>query len=60
MPPIATEHKYDKTRIENWPPTGIELRSSRLVTNDHNHYTQLLLRKVIVFYIPFHKVFEQP
>ena len=23
--PTATEHKYDKKRIENWPPTGIKL-----------------------------------
>ena len=55
----ATEHKYDKLRIKNWPPTGTELESSRLVTNGHNHYTQLLLRKVI-FCIPIHQVFEQP
>ena len=56
----ATEHKYDKLRIKNWPPTGTELESSRLVTNGHNHYTQLLLRKVMIFYIPIHKVSEQP
>ena len=56
----ATEHKYDKLRIKNWPPTGTELESSRLVTNGHNHYTQLLLRKVIIFYVPIHKVLEQP
>ena len=56
----ATEHKYDKLRIKNWPPTGTELESSRLVTNGHNHYTQLLLRKVIIFYIRIHKVLEQP
>ena len=57
--PTAPEHKYDKTRIENWLPTGTDLKSSRLVTNSHNHYTQLLLRKVIIFYIPIHKVLEQ-
>ena len=60
MPPPATEHKYDKTRIENWLPKGIELESSRLATNGHNNYIQLLLRKVIIFYIPIHKVLEQP
>ena len=37
--PTATEHKYDKTKIEHWPPTGIELGLSRLVTNGHNQYT---------------------
>ena len=43
--PTATEHKYDKTRIENRLLTGTELGSSRLVTNGHkltnchNHYT---------------------
>ena len=60
--PTATEHKYDKTTIENWPPTGMELRSSRMVINGCNHYAQLLqllLRKVIIFYIPIHKVLEQ-
>ena len=60
MPPPATEHKYDKTRIENWLPKGIELESSRLATNGHNNYIQLLLRKVIIFYIPIHKVLEKP
>ena len=55
----ATEHKYDKLRIKNWPPTGTELESSRLVTNGHNHYTQLLLRKMIIFYISIHKVLKQ-
>ena len=48
----ATEHKYDKLRIKNWPPAGTELESSRLVTNGHNHYTQLLLRKMIIFIYP--------
>ena len=33
--PTATEHKYDKTKIENWLPTG----PSRPVTNGHDHYT---------------------
>ena len=37
--PTTTEHKYDKTRNENWPLTGIELGSSRLVINGDNHYT---------------------
>ena len=57
----ATEHKYDKTRIENWPPRRIKRGSPRLITNGYSHYyLQLLLRKVIIFYIPIHKVLEQP
>ena len=55
----APEHKYDKLRIKNWPPTGTELESSRLVTDGHNHCTQLLLRKMIIFYTPIHKVLKQ-
>ena len=58
--PSAIEHKYDKRWIKNWPSPGIELSSSRLITNGHNHYTQMLLGKVITFYIPIHNVLEQP
>ena len=59
--PTATEHKYDKTRIENWPYTGIELGSSdwlpmittTILSSSATEKTHNILRLI-------HKVLEQP
>ena len=37
--PTDSEHKFNKTKIENWLPIVFNLRSSRLGTCSHNHYT---------------------
>ena len=37
--PINSEHKFNKTEIENWLPLGYNLRSSWLGIYSHNRYT---------------------
>ena len=37
--PTDSEHKFNKTRIENWLSIGFELGFPRLRTYCHNHYT---------------------
>ena len=56
----ATEHKFDKTRIENWLPTGSVLGSSRLVTNTTTILSSAATEKSHNISIPIHKILEQP
>ena len=37
--PTDSEHKFHKTKIENWLSTGFELDFPWLGTYSHNHYT---------------------
>ena len=39
-----SEHKCYKRKIENWLFIGFELKSPRLVTYSHNHYTMFNLQ----------------
>ena len=39
--PTDSEHKFHKTRIENWQSIGFELGFPWLRTYCHNHYTML-------------------
>ena len=59
-----SEHKFHKTRIENWLSIGFKLGFSWPRTYCHNHYTMLSIWhtvwwEVLNFYIPIFKSFEQ-
>ena len=40
--PTDSEHKFNKTEIENWPPIGYNLWSFWLGTHSHNCYTMFI------------------
>ena len=40
--PTDSEHKFNKTEIENWLPIGYNLGSSWLGTRSHNRYTMFI------------------
>ena len=40
--PPDSEHKFNKTEIENWLPTGYNLGSSCLETRSHTRYTMFI------------------
>ena len=62
---IDSEHKFLKTRIENWLSIGFEVGFFWLRIYCHNHYTMLNIWhevwwRVLNFYIPIFKVLWQP
>ena len=60
--PTDSEHKFHKTGIANWLPIGFNLGSSWLGTRSHTFTlcltTNQLMRRVLRFYIPIHKLLE--
>ena len=40
--PTDSEHKFDKTEVENWLPIGYNLGLSWLGTRTHNHNSMFI------------------